>query len=375
MRAPWWEKCVDWVWRNFAHVLFGITADDWSKLLQENQYAIEVPYWHRALSITLHSIHNSVQRKRERHWFDAALAKTAILPPLFILGHWRNGTTHLHNLLALDPQFAFANSYQVLFPHTFLSTEAAASPLMAYGLPERRPQDNVRMAMDAPAEDEFALNTLTGRSIYAGWIFPRREEHYDRYLTSAGIPEQELKVWKAAFVWFLKKLTWKYHRPLVLKSPPHTGRIRLLLEMFPDARFVHIHRNPYIVFQSSQLTRRAIAPIFNLQRPDWRHQDHRILHCYRLMYDAFFEERKLIPADRFHELAFEDLERDPLGQMEILYQRLGLVGFETLRPAFELYLASLAGYRKNTFPEPRPDLRRQIAVAWQRNFEEWRYQV
>jgi len=375
MRPPWWETCVDCVWRNFSSVLFGITISDWLKLLRDNHYAIDVPYWYRALFITLHSLHNSIGRRREQSRFGAEIARTVVPPPLFILGHWRNGTTHLHNLLALDPQFAFPNTYQVVFPHTFLTTEATASPLMAYGLPERRPQDNVRMAMDTPAEDEFALCTLTGCSIYTGWIFPRREDHYERYLTLRNVPDREITSWKAAFVWFLKKLTWKYGRPLVLKSPPHTGRIRLLLEMFPGARFVHIHRDPYVVFQSTRHTRRSVGPIFALQSTDWRRQDDRILRYHQLLYDAFFEERGLIPARRLHEVGFEELENDPLGQMQTLYEALGLAGFDEVRPALERYVASLAGYRKNEFREPAASLRRRIATAWRRTFDEWGYAV
>ena len=48
---------------------------------------------------------------------------------------------------------------------------------------ERRPQDNVRMGMDEPQEDEFALNCLTQMSFVLSWTFPRRAAHYDRFLT------------------------------------------------------------------------------------------------------------------------------------------------------------------------------------------------
>jgi hypothetical protein len=174
-------------------------------------------------------------------------------------------------------------------------------------------------------------------------------------------------------VLFLKKLTWKYGRPLLLKSPPHTGRVRLLLELLPDARFVHIHRNPYVVYLSTRHTRRAVGPIFTLQHADWRCVDERILDYYRLMYDAFFEESRLIPAGRFHEVGFEELEKDPVAQMRILYEQLGLNGFETIRPTLERYVASLAGYRKNVFRGLSSSLRRRVAAAWRRNFDVWGY--
>ena len=82
------------------------------------------------------------------------------------------------------------------------------------------------------------------------------------------MPEAEVERWKAAFVRFLKKLTLEHDRPMLLKSPPHTGRIKLLLELFPDARFVHIRRNPYTVFQSTRHLNEVLTRSLQFQRPD-----------------------------------------------------------------------------------------------------------
>ncbi len=120
----------------------------------------------------------------------------------------------------------------------------------------------------------------------------------------------------------------RYDRPLILKSPPHTARIRLLLELFPDARFVHIHRHPYVVFRSTRHLIRAVQPVFRLQEGPVPDGDDRILSVYTELYDAFFEERGLIPEGRFCEVAFDDLERDPVGVVGSIYESLGLPGFE-----------------------------------------------
>ena len=42
--------------------------------------------------------------------------------PLFILGHWRSGTTHMHNLLGKDPNHTYPTLWQVIFPDSFLVT-------------------------------------------------------------------------------------------------------------------------------------------------------------------------------------------------------------------------------------------------------------
>ena len=73
------------------------------------------------------------------------------------------------------------------------------------------------------------------------------------------------------------------------------------------------------------------------------------------MYDAYFEQRGLIPEGRLCEVGYEDLERDPVGVVGSVYEALGLPGFEDLRPRLETYLGSIAGYRKNRhadLPEP-----------------------
>jgi hypothetical protein len=355
--------------------LVGITAADWWQLLRENRFAVDPTYWHRAIFISLISLLNSFWRRKEERLFNDAIARTEITqPPLFILGHWRSGTTHLHNLLALDtPQFAFPTTYQVVNPQTFLCSEETNTRRFAHMLPAHRPMDNMPLDFAAPQEDEFAPCLTTRLSPYIGMSFPRRAEFYERYLTFRGVPAEEVARWKAAFRWFAQKLTFKYGRSLVLKSPAHTARIRLLLEMFPDARFVHIHRDPYTVFQSSRHFYDTAVWFCYLQRPDRSQINDVILARYTSLYDAFFEERTLIPRGRFHDLAFADLERDPVREMRRLYSALGIDGFDAFHPKLERHLASLAGYEKNRFPALESEWREKIAHAWQRSFNEWGY--
>jgi len=361
-------------WSLAHNFLAGITAGDWLRLLRENRFEVDPAYWHRAAFVTLSSLMNSIHRFREERQFAEAVAATAVPPPLFVLGHWRTGTTHLHNLLALDTdQFACANTYQVVNPHTFLSTEEVNSRRFAWMVPDRRPMDNMRLSFQAPQEDEFAPCLMSLRSLYLGVSFPRREDHYARYLTFRGVPAAEVDAWKSAFLLFLRKLTFKYQKPLVLKSPPHTARIRMLLELFPGARFVHIHRDPLDVFRSFRHYFDTAGWHTYLQRPDVGAIDDRILGRYTALHDAFFAERDLIPKGQFHEMSFADLERDPVGQLRHTYDTLGLEGFERLAPKLEREVAALTGYRKNVFPPLDPALQRKVVRAWRRSFEEWDY--
>jgi hypothetical protein len=364
-------------WSLGHNYLAGITAGDWWRLLRENQFAVDPVYWHRAVFVTLASLANSCYRWREQRTYGAAIDAVKITqPPLFVLGHWRSGTTHLHNLLALDTErFAFANTYQVVNPHTFLTTEEIITRRFAFLVPDKRPMDNMALSFQSPQEDEFALLLGCFYSLYLGMTFPRREEYYSRYLTFRGVGETEIAEWKAAFLTFVKKLTYKYGKALLLKSPAHTARIRLLLELFPDARFVHIHRDPYTVFRSTQHFFDTAVWYCYLQRPNRDLVDRGILDRYTVMYDAFFDERSLIAPNRYHEVSFEALESNQLGEMRQLYDKLALPDFDALEPKVRLYVESLKDYRKNELSELPPHLRDAVAEKWRRSFDEWGYSI
>jgi hypothetical protein len=171
---------------------------------------------------------------------------------------------------------------------------------------------------------------------------------------------------------FLRKLSYKYGKPLALKSPGHTARIKTLLEMFPDAKFVHIHRNPYTVFQSTMHTWNQVAPWWAFQK-NFMDEDI-VIRDYAEVFDAFFEQRVLIPEGNYCEVAYDDLARDPLGEMRRIYERLQLPEFAHAEPALREYVDSLAGYSRNRFPDLPGDTRQRLAREWSRCFEQWGYE-
>jgi hypothetical protein len=115
-------------------------------------------------------------------------------------------------------------------------------------------------------------------------------------------------------------------------------------------------------------------PYWSLQRADADLIDQTIRQ-YKTVYDAFFAQRGLIPANQFAEIRFEDLERDPLNQMRQAYAALNLPDFAHVEPALRQYLDSLAGYQKNVHGELSAALRERIGRECRRCFDEWRYAV
>ena len=143
--------------------------------------------------------------------------------------------------------------------------------------------------------------------------------------------------------------------------------------MFPDARFVHIHRNPFAVYQSCLHLCETVPPMIRLQptdRTDWEAQ---IIRQYTEMHERFFAERPQIPAGRYHEVCFEELEKDPVGPVRALYKALGLPDFAHVEPRLREYADSISGYRKNAYQDLDPAARQRVAREWCRCFEEWGY--
>jgi hypothetical protein len=355
--------------------LQGMTFGLWWSLLRENAFGIDPPYWPRAAFQTAVSLMNTGFALVEAALFARKVAAVPIKPPLIILGHFRSGTSHLHNLLSLDPAFTAPSLFQTLYPNTFLTTEWFLPWLGRPFLLRKRPHDNMALGFDEPSEDELALLNESGLSPYLAWVFPQRAHVYDRLLTFVDVGDQAKDRWKLSLRHFLAKLTLKDGQPVVLKSPPHTARIRLLLELFPEARFVHIRRNPHDVYRSTRHMYDTTMRYWQLQRADSFPVEDRIIASYRRMYDAFFDQRPLIPDGQFHEIAYEELVSDPIGQVQSVYEALGLPGFESVRPRLGSYLESIGGYRTNQHAALTEPLRGRISEQWRRCFDEWGYPV
>src|SRR5271170_5333032 len=103
----------------------------WSRLLLRNRFAIHPSYWWIAVVVTVLCFTNTLLGLVESAIFNRAVRKTTIVePPIFLLGHWRTGTTLLHELMACDERFGYPTTYQCLEPHHFLLTERLLARLL-----------------------------------------------------------------------------------------------------------------------------------------------------------------------------------------------------------------------------------------------------
>jgi hypothetical protein len=270
-------------------------------------------------------------------------------PPLFIIGHWRSGTTLLHELAMLDDRFCCPNTYQCLAPGHFLLTEDAITSALAWIMPAKRPMDDVAAGFDRPQEDEFALMNLGAPSPYRRMAFPMTSRDVPEALDIEKLPAADRVRWERALRRFLIMLAVRDPRRPVLKSPPHTARVGVLAELFPEARFLHIVRDPFVVFPSTLRLWRSLHEVQALQVDDGAALERYAFAAFEEMYAAFDRDRPRLAPERLHELRYEDLVADPVGQLAEAYTRLDLGGFDRVRPALDTQARAMQQYRKNTF--------------------------
>lgn len=342
-------------------------------MLRENRFKVAPRYWGRVGLATFLALINSLGKRIENLCYGSAIRDAKVASPLFVLGCWRSGTTHLHNLLTKDERFAFTNTFQVINPHTFLFAERFIAPIQNLFYPRVRAMDNVAFAADQPQEDEFAITIMSRISPMMSLFFWERRDYYNRYTTFRDAPEAEMNAWKDAFMHFLKKLATKTNKTLVLKSPAHTGKVRELLELFPDAKFVMIHRHPYEIVVSAIHMCEKNLPLTSLQNADLTDCGAEIVEHYGQLFDSYFEQRSLIPPGNLVEISFEELQERPVDTLRHIYAELSLPDFSVAEPAFQDYLESLQGYSKNKHAELNKQLRTLINDRWRANFANWEY--
>ncbi len=297
----------------------------------------------------------------ERLLIEGGLPRVEDLePPVFILGHWRSGTTHLYNVMCESGAWSYVPPLATGLPWDMFGLGRALRPMLERALPEHRYIDNIPVTPESPQEDEIALANMTPLSFYHGIYFPAKfDEFLSRGVFFDGCTSAEIEGWRSRFTYLLRKLSkFQQGRRLLIKNPVYTARLAMLREIFPRAKFVHIARNPYDVFQSMRNFYRKLFAEFALQSYDHIDIDETVFSVYeRMMSVLSADSRELAPPD-FVELRYEELDRDGLSALETIYRSLEIPGFDSARGVFERYLASVKQFEKNRFDYSAEDARK-----------------
>jgi len=357
-----------------VHQLYLVTSAVRKQLFRNN--TIETKFRSKAFMIIIYSLLTAPFRLMQTVMFKNRIDIISLCenPPVFIIGHWRSGTTHLHYMMAKDPRFGYLSNYQAFFMNVALVGSNLLKKILNYYFPNTRPQDNMYISLDEPAEEEQPLSTLSVHSSLHGFFFPKNPTYFRKYLTFKGVSQEDKKNWQRDYAHVLKQIVYYNNkRDLVLKNPNNTGRIKELLELFPAAKFVFLHRHPYDLFLSTVHLYRSVIDSQLLQTLTSFEIHTLVINNFKEMLGKYIAERKRIPKGNLVEVAFEDLDNMPLKTIKRVYNILGLEGFSNAYPYINSYLHSVRGYKKNRYTKIPRDIKERINREWDFFFKEFGY--
>ena len=349
---------------------------DFWRLIRQNRFQIHPSRFPMTGLVGACSVTNTVLSWIQRLTHGRKIQETELMgPPVFIIGHWRSGTTLMHELIALDDRFNFPSNFDAFIPNHFLVSRSLFYPLVQLLMPPKRPMDNMAMGAGSPQEDDFAMVSYGAPTPYRRIAFPNRpnKDHLDLNLSASSSTTQ--RAVHQAMDTFLRALTLRYRSQLVLKSPPHTGRLELLAKWFPNAKFVHLSRHPFKLVPSTMRLWRLLDELQGFQVPSYDDTwlKNYIFECKDLMYSAYFEQRSGLRSNQLVEVRFEDLVADPANQMKRVYEKLELGGYRDLKPKIENYFAQKKDHKRNQL-DLEDGLKTDIEANWKSYMSAFDYQ-
>lgn len=286
--------------------------------------------------------------------------------PLIILGHDRSGTTHLLNLLSLDPQFAYTRPSQMVLPGCCILFDKAMDWMLGL-IDYRRPFDNMEVGPGSPQDDEVPLVKLTPCCEYHKYSFPRSYRYWlDTYVFNFSTASPSYDEWKTTYLGSLRKAAVLMGRERsLLKSPATMGNLNVVLELFPNAKFIHIKRNPHKVIPSQIHLHRTMAHKYGLESVTDEQLTDFALYQYRGYMEGFLKDRHLIPPGNLVEIRYEDFVADRMRWLQTIYDTLALGDFAERADSLQAYIDSVHSYEPHRFAE---DLRLRARIDAQLGF-------
>ncbi|HZB90403.1 MAG TPA: sulfotransferase [Stellaceae bacterium] len=257
-----------------------------------------------------------------------------IARPIFITGLPRSGTTFLHHLLARDPSNLVVRCWETIYPCTTDATWPSA-PGPSADRVDRRLNAFARLAPEVPRVHPMSARSPQECTEITAHVF--RSLRFD---TTHHVPTYRLWLDEVghldAFRFHRRFLKYLQHHKgpgrWVLKCPDHVFALDEIREVYPDARFIFVHRSPLEVLPSvAELTE-------VLRRPFTRSVDRMAIGKQVSERWARGAEILVATADRFGDspdvahLLFRELVQNPLRTVSALYARFGLTlsdGFAT----------------------------------------------
>lgn len=270
-------------------------------------------------------------------WFQSLLIRRQLraqrLPsdPIVVIGHWRSGTTYLHQLLASDPAAATVRNSLMVAPQVGVLLRPLIEPLLSRLMSAIRPIDAVSWGPGDPQEDELCIAKLTLDTNMTGVAFPL--DYLVHFRRSVLVTTRRFeRLWL-----YVMQLTWLHagagRSHLLIKNPAHTARVPMVLKHFPKARFILLKREPIDSIRSLVQVKQRMSALVGLQPlPSQITQVEETVTAHRELMQAFEASRHLIPAGQLIEVAHTDLVQQPLDVVKRIYEAFGLLSWNSAQP-------------------------------------------
>lgn len=312
--------------------------------------------------------------------YGRQIRKTSIANnPVFILGHYRSGTSLLQKLMVSDKRFGFLTYYDALFPNTNLlfgkRMQAGFQHLINF-FEIQNPffHDTLLQLSEPDEEDDYLMNKVSAYSAYWGMIFPQRWREWLNIRPQFS-DQKYLEGWKKEYLNTLRYISFKNSgKQLLLKSPPNTERIRVLLEMFPQAKFIFIRRNPYnLYFSTLNMWKRAILKYYSVQRVSDQELEDLVINHFIHKMEQYETDKPLIPKGNIIEISYEELITNSFITIKSIYTELSLPGFELTAIDLLLKIESEKEYQCFQHRISTEDLN-HIEEYWGKYIHQWNYE-
>lgn len=362
-------------YRISQHQLYLVMPDVWRKLKRANK--IDKKYRPVTRRIALISYLTRPLQVLQNNVYRHAMKKISYdeRPPLFILGHWRSGTTFLHYILSKDKQFGYLCNYQNYAFNIALLSRKGLRAISRIWFPKKRPQDNIKMSPYYPAEEEQPFTTISTRSGMHTFFFPRNRMYFDKYNLFKGISAREKRLWQRDYLWLLRNISfYTGNKPLLLKNPHNTSRVRELLELFPNAKFIFLHRDPYTTFLSTMHLWDTVIRTQFFQEVSDEEIKEMVIYMFRETLRKYMDDRSLIPKGNLIEIPYAELDVNPLETVKKIYVELSIPNYDQAEPFILKHLEKVKDYKKNVFRELPEELKERIYKEMKFYFDAFGYE-
>lgn len=180
-----------------------------------------------------------------------------------------------------------------------------------------------------------------------GVLFPdHAADTFTKYALFEKISDEEVQKWKESYLYLVKKISLANQRkPLVLKSPPNTARVKQLLSLFPNAKFIYISRDPVHVYASCKRLWEMIVKKYALENYSASNLQQVILETYSGTMNSYLNHKALILQGRLIEISYENFIKRPVETLQQVYEKLELGDFEYCKDAMNKYVHEQKNYK------------------------------